>query len=332
MLTDITVAIDSDLFADFMNEFVVQDETTDLQTGRPSNFLALPPNPQAATILPLTDPLHVPVHPPTPSNWSPHSSGTAAAKNQGSEFDSAGLVAPPLEALSLPDKSAMIEDRMAYVLEGAKAVGFQTFDESIVAYYTTCFDEVPSLYDQQRLSRGRRLPQFLAACCGAARGWSDWERRGFQGEILQGAEDTLVRELKTFKSSASFSEWLGMAHDRSASMCEGGEDKECEIKRKVQDEVSQAAICYRLYLLISRSCPIFGLSSWHLSRRTRRFNRRIILVLSSGLLLLCVVLLANTTVNLVLMSSFIIQHRVGILRLAEHAWKSKTLKAQPDFF
>ncbi|GJC96127.1 hypothetical protein ColKHC_04953 [Colletotrichum higginsianum] len=90
------------------------------------------------------------------------------------------------------------QDRVRHVIEQAAAVGFETLDEAIAAYYTETFEDVPSLYQEQRLSRNRRLPRLLSTLQSAAKGWSEWERRGFQEQIAMGAEELLVQELRTF--------------------------------------------------------------------------------------------------------------------------------------
>ncbi|TID02369.1 hypothetical protein CH35J_003453 [Colletotrichum higginsianum] len=90
------------------------------------------------------------------------------------------------------------QDRVRHVIEQAAAVGFETLDEAIAAYYTETFEDVPSLYQEQRLSRNRRLPRLLSTLQSAAKGWSEWERRGFQEQIAMGAEELLVKELRTF--------------------------------------------------------------------------------------------------------------------------------------
>ncbi|KAJ5218410.1 uncharacterized protein N7498_000509 [Penicillium cinerascens] len=237
--------MDSELLAntDFINDFVFQDinnATSDLPlaTEEAWSLWNLPPSPETTTVSPLNNSLHAPMDSPTPGNRSYYQNGNAVitTDNRGSESGSTGPITPPFEMLP-PDKDALIEGRVAYVLEAAKAAGYETLDELIVDYYTTCFDEGTPLYGQQRLSRSRSLPQFLAACCDAAGGWSDWERKGFREEILKGVEDILVRELRTFKSSPSFLEWLNMPQDRSASKNESRKNKESEIKRIFQNEL-----------------------------------------------------------------------------------------------
>ena len=228
---------------DFMNDFADQDfsnRVTDIPIDEAWSLGKSPEKHQTANTLPLADLLHVPMHPSTPNNCLSHLNGSAinTTGNGGIELEDVGLTTPPSEALHAPDKNALIEVRMAYALEGAKAAGFQSFEESIVAYYTTCFDKMTSLYDQQRRSRGRRLPQLLAAWCNAARGWSDWERKGFQEEILQGTEDILAEELKAFKAVTNTSKWFGMTQDKGAANSDSGNDKRSEIKQNVQNEVS----------------------------------------------------------------------------------------------
>ncbi|KAK1997112.1 hypothetical protein LX36DRAFT_87248 [Colletotrichum falcatum] len=88
--------------------------------------------------------------------------------------------------------------RVCYLMEQAAAAGFETLDEAVAAYYTETFEDVPALYQEQRLSRNRRLPRLLNTLQSAARGWSEWERRGFQEQMTMGAEELLVQELNAF--------------------------------------------------------------------------------------------------------------------------------------
>ncbi|KAL0930109.1 uncharacterized protein CTRU02_214929 [Colletotrichum truncatum] len=91
-------------------------------------------------------------------------------------------------------------NRVRHVMEQAAVVGFKSLDEVTTAYYTGAFEDRPSLCHEQRLSRNRRLPRLLYNIYEAAKGWGDWERRGFQEQMILGAEELLVQELDTFVS------------------------------------------------------------------------------------------------------------------------------------
>ncbi|KAI8665893.1 BZIP transcription factor [Fusarium keratoplasticum] len=97
------------------------------------------------------------------------------------------------------DRAAPVQDRIRHIVDSAIEAGFTNFDEAIEAYYTETFDETSPLDRDQRLSRNRRLPRLLGALRDASKDWSHWERRGFQEQITQGAEDILVDELELFR-------------------------------------------------------------------------------------------------------------------------------------
>lgn len=96
-------------------------------------------------------------------------------------------------------RAAPVQDRIRYIVDSVIEAGFTTFDEAIEAYYTETFDDASPLDRDQRLSRNRRLPRLLGALRDASKDWSHWERRGFQEQITQGAEDILVEELELFR-------------------------------------------------------------------------------------------------------------------------------------
>jgi hypothetical protein len=79
-------------------------------------------------------------------------------------------------------------------MESAEMAGYHDFNALISAYYTSDFPESSSLSNEQRLSRNRRLPKVLFELFQATSSWSEWERRGFQEEILKTAENMLSLE------------------------------------------------------------------------------------------------------------------------------------------
>ena len=93
-----------------------------------------------------------------------------------------------------PAKDATLEERLGYVMESAEMAGYHDFNALISAYYTSDFPESSSLSNEQRLSRNRRLPKVLFELFQATSSWSEWERRGFQEEILKTAENMLSLE------------------------------------------------------------------------------------------------------------------------------------------
>ena len=94
-----------------------------------------------------------------------------------------------------PSQNASLDERFQCIMEQVDAAGFESFDAMATAYYTQNFNDTSPLADEQRLSRNRRLPQFISEVNAAAsQGWSDWERKGFQDEILRTAESMLTSE------------------------------------------------------------------------------------------------------------------------------------------
>jgi hypothetical protein len=101
-------------------------------------------------------------------------------------------------------KEATIDDRFEYILECAKKVGFDGFDSLVAKYYTADFSDYSILSQEQRLSRNRHLPGILAELRDKSQGWTEWERQGYQSEILKAAEAIFVAECNTFRHSRNF--------------------------------------------------------------------------------------------------------------------------------
>lgn len=173
-------------------------------------------------------------------------------------------------------KDATLEDRFEYVLECAKQVGFDWFDSLVANYYTADFSDRSILSNEQRLSRNRRLPGILAELREKSKGWTQWERQGYEDEILKSAESILVAECNTFKHSRNFQD--GSLEDdsgkneggtRSSSSGPGSGSATPAIKRIFQNEVRRTDGHDRDPLLsgsklmnpISFSCPTYGRSS-----------------------------------------------------------------------
>jgi hypothetical protein len=106
-----------------------------------------------------------------------------------------------------PSKDAALHGRFDYVLDCAKHVGFDNFDTLVSIYYTAEFED-SGLSSEQRLSRMRRLPAFLAAVRDSSTGWTQWEKQGYQDEILKSAESILGAECNKFSQSSALKDEL----------------------------------------------------------------------------------------------------------------------------
>jgi hypothetical protein len=102
------------------------------------------------------------------------------------------------EALHIPAKAASAEDRIEYVMSCAKNVGFDSLDALIIAYYAQDFSQESAVSDEQRMSRHRGLPQVLAELRQTSANWTQWERNGYEDEILRAAEGICAVECSRF--------------------------------------------------------------------------------------------------------------------------------------
>jgi hypothetical protein len=133
-------------------------------------------------------------------------------------------------ATQVPDADASMEDRIGYVISCAKQVGFDSLDSLVSAYYTRPFAEVSSLSGEQRISRHRRLPQVLAQLRQQITTWTQWERTGFEDEILRTAEDICAAECGRFVGGDESPEQLSAPAPTASS--------QAATRRMIQDEVS----------------------------------------------------------------------------------------------
>lgn len=105
-----------------------------------------------------------------------------------------GSIVPDGAAPRMADKNAPLEERFECIMSQVEAAGFDSFDSMASAYYTQTFNQSSSLAHEQRLSRKRGLPQVITDVHNVTNQWSDWERNGFQEEILKTAESMLTSE------------------------------------------------------------------------------------------------------------------------------------------
>ncbi|KAI0187042.1 hypothetical protein EV127DRAFT_437206 [Xylaria flabelliformis] len=117
-----------------------------------------------------------------------------------------GIVSPPLTAASThwpetisPTPQASVEEQLEYVLNCAQRVGFDSFDTMALHYYTRNFNPTSTVALEQHLSRNQRLPELLAELRKQSANWSEWQRRGYQGEALKAAEEICAMEYGEFR-------------------------------------------------------------------------------------------------------------------------------------
>ncbi|VUC23612.1 unnamed protein product [Clonostachys rosea] len=108
---------------------------------------------------------------------------------------STSTMAPlPTPPIRVPAKEAPLDERFECIMNQVEAAGFDNFDQMATAYYSQTFNGSSPMADEQRQSRGRRLPHVISGVYGSSSQWSDWERKGFQEEILKTAESMLTVE------------------------------------------------------------------------------------------------------------------------------------------
>jgi hypothetical protein len=81
-------------------------------------------------------------------------------------------------AWTCPVPEASFEERINFIVEQARLVGFKDLEDLITASYSMVKDdggETPSMVN----GSARRLPQLIATMRHATREWKEWERRGF---------------------------------------------------------------------------------------------------------------------------------------------------------
>ncbi|KAF2158318.1 hypothetical protein M409DRAFT_31150 [Zasmidium cellare ATCC 36951] len=132
---------------------------------------------------------------------------------------------------SRPSQVASLESRMAYILQQAALVGFKNLDALAAEYYTANFRKTSALFSDQTLSRIRRLPELIATIQRAAKEWTEWEQKGYQEEIVKGAEELLLAEWMAFKNCPRFSEWMELVSKPNNST-----EETVKVKQILQDE------------------------------------------------------------------------------------------------
>ncbi|PHH59807.1 hypothetical protein CDD81_2574 [Ophiocordyceps australis] len=152
----------------------------------PINFMSSCPGEQRFPAMPQPAPVLPCALPPQPTALV-HGQATTPASTPASS-----PCKPPLAG------DASLHRRIESVLKQAEAVGFESLDQLVAAYYCGSFDEASPLASHQLQSRRRRLPRLLSDVFRATGQWSPWERRGFHDEVLRTAEALLRAEASDF--------------------------------------------------------------------------------------------------------------------------------------
>ncbi len=87
-----------------------------------------------------------------------------------------------------------VEARVEYIMERVQAMGFDSFDALVTTYYSRPLTNMSLFSNAQRMSRNRRLPGVIASVSQSAAGWTNWERRGLDEELVKATEAILASE------------------------------------------------------------------------------------------------------------------------------------------
>lgn len=87
-----------------------------------------------------------------------------------------------------------LNERFESIMKCVGEMGFESFDDLVISYYTDDFEDASKLFHEQRFSRIRRLPGVFAEILDGARKWEPLERRGVGEEVLKEAETVLMLE------------------------------------------------------------------------------------------------------------------------------------------
>lgn len=134
----------------------------------------------------------------------------AQRKEQTGNLQTANAYAAPAGAIGV---SGTPEAGLEHLASSAIHAGFRNFDDAVASYYAAQINTATPLAIEQRYSRNGRLPSILAAVYRNSQGWSEWERRAYNDEVMVSAERILERELQAFIGGHMFQE-LGRSIDR----------------------------------------------------------------------------------------------------------------------
>ncbi|WDK09666.1 hypothetical protein CGRA01v4_00944 [Colletotrichum graminicola] len=96
----------------------------------------------------------------------------------------------------LPGSDAPLIERLNCLRQYAGALGFSSLDAALSSYYTADLSKSPTLFNEQCLSRSRRLPSLLSEIRRHSKGWNKLGQAGYTEETLRSAEDIYVEEFK----------------------------------------------------------------------------------------------------------------------------------------
>lgn len=132
---------------------------------------------------------------PITSTWEPTSASTTDAKSHSHSLSLSKIASPAASSpiahtgsndqLSRPSTASSIQDRLNFLTDQAKLVGFPDLDALIMAYYTLLIDEDKGSGcengngNRSWEGESRRLPVLITTLRYAMKEWRDWQRRGF---------------------------------------------------------------------------------------------------------------------------------------------------------
>ncbi|KAK8001765.1 hypothetical protein PG991_013987 [Apiospora marii] len=120
--------------------------------------------------------------------------------------------------------TSSLEERFAHVLRCARQVGFGDFDALALQYYARDdFAPGSDLALEQRRSRRRQLPGLLAELRARSTSWTDWQRRGYQEEMLRAAEELCAGECIALRRRLGVGDGDDGGEDENGSDSEEGE-------------------------------------------------------------------------------------------------------------
>ena len=202
----------------------------------------------------------------------PRSPASSSSKRTSSSKSTASLSSIPFteddphHSTKIPCHDASIEERMEYVLSCAKQADFDGLDSLITTYYTETFSQSSSVSAEQRISRRRQLPHLVAELRKQSGNWSQWERNGFEDEILRTAEAICAAENSRFiageKSSSPVGESTLDGSSPSVTPKTFQDEASLPFNSSLNDWASLNSILFSRCLIYGHYSPLWCRAIW----------------------------------------------------------------------